>query len=237
MEVSYFMKKFFEKSIIFYIFALYCFVQQTSLAIEHRLPVKVQQYGENYSQTVKKKIKIYYVMRWHDFKVYRISTVEKGVIYGGTPRYILYNKKEIRRPTKEENVILQQEAIQHNNIVVSKKYEQLTHRLAGNLNKTMNIIDETLPPDIPPVIIKYADKYMIKGNDRNIMYLMDWNDQHVYRTCWSRYPSQLHPYAIILYDGNTIRRPSKEEYDNMHSALQDALFNRLNALRLEDNKD
>ena len=92
----------------------------------------------------------------------------------------------------------------------------------------MEIEDCTEPPNIPPALYEYANKYMIKGDDVHFLYLMDWENQHVYRAYWSRYGFILNPLTVILYDGHKIRRPSAEEFKIMLNPMRHAYEQYLN---------
>ena len=71
-------------------------------------------------------------------------------------------------------------------------------------------------------LYKYANKYMIKGKDVEFLYITDWNGQHVYRTYWHRYGFIFNPLTVILYDGHTIKRPSKGEFMILLDPMQHA---------------
>ena len=200
-------------------------------------PKIIKYYVETHIKKHDKNYKVVYIMNWKGSKVYRIISTEKGVIMGGAPTYFLLDGNNVRIPTKEEDRELQLDVLKYCNNKRHLTYLKLEKILQKNAHKRMEIADNTPPPEIPPVIITYADKYMLKGKDRKIFYLMDWNSQHVYRTYWLRYGLLPVPASIILYDGYTIRRPTQEEFKQMRLPMDKALLKRAMELRHQDNKD
>ena len=166
-------------------------------------------------------------MKWHKYRVYRIKKKTYGIVFI-SPHYILFDGKKIIKPTIDEYKKLEWDVRIHTNSKLRKNNKMLTKKLSRNAEKIMEIEDNTKPPEIPQALYKYANKYMIKGNDIEFLYLMDWNGYHVYRTYWKRYGFIFNPLTVILYDGHTIRRPSSEEFDIIKPLLQHAYENYLN---------
>ena len=156
---------------------------------------------------------------------------------GGLPSYILFNGKDVRKPREEESQQLQFDALKYCNQKRYLTYLKLENKLKKNANKVIKTFDNTPPPEVPPAIIEYADKYMLKRKDRRIFYLMDWNGQHVYRTYWLKYGLLPVPSSIILYDEQTIRRPNQEEFKNMRIPMSNAMLKHAMEQAHQDNKD
>ena len=191
-------------------------------ATEKQIPKIVSQYVEAKYQNP--DYKAFYIMKWNNCDVYRIiNSSEKGIVFT-SPIYILYNGKKVYRPTIEEMSILRYDA----RIWQNYKYKK-------DLKKLI-IDDNTEPPNIPPALYTYANKYMRVNKNVKFLYIMDWKDQHVYRTYWSGYSSILNELTIILYDGHTIRRPNKEEFKAMLNPMSRAYENYLRELTRSHNK-
>ena len=176
-------------------------------------------------------------MKWNKYKVYYIKTDKKGIHLTGLPQYILYNGKRARFPTIEEDRVLQTDARNYCNILYKKNYTTLERKLRSKKNKIMKIKISTTPPEVPSAITEYANKYMLKGNDREIFYLTTWNNYQVYRVYWKRYGLLCIPSSIILYDGNVIRRPTQDEFKNLRKPMSDAIEKRAIYLGRQDNTD
>ena len=189
-------------------------------------------------QTAKNEIiNVIYIMKWHKYKVYRIYTAKKGLYTGGAPQYVLFDGKIVRHPTTEEDKILQLDATRFCHKKRYKDYLELSKKLQKKANKTMTLVDKTEPPEVPLAINTYADKYMMKGKGRKIFYLMDWEGQHVYRTYWPHYGLLPVPKSVILYDGNIIRHPTKEEFEKMRIPMEKAYFKRLSRIPYDSTPD
>lgn len=211
-----------KKSFFKIMLILYLLFTCTQITVEakhsDKLPETVKEYiASRYNNS--DKYTAYYVMKWQGCNVYEIINKEQKGIYWGSPTYILYDSKRVIFPTLDERHDLNFDAQVWSNFEHKKKTEKLKKKLLPNANKVMIMDDGTLPPQIPPILKQYANKYMIKGDDVEFLYIMDWEGQHVYRTYWHRYGAIFNPLTVILYDGHTIRRPSKEEFDVMYTPM------------------
>ena len=212
------------------IFISFCFLGTTSVGAAvvnnpEKLPKSVIEYVEQHISDSKYPYNVYYVMKWNGHKVYTIITTRKGIHTTGLPYYILYNGKITRRPTQEENHMLQADARDYSIFKAKKIYKKLDKQLYFGSNKILNINDTDISSkEVPTSVIRYADKYMMRGTDREIFYLMDWNGYHIYRVYWKRYGLKPHRLTIILYDGKTIRRPTEEEFKELKSPMSNAYF-------------
>lgn len=230
------------KHIKFLIFC--CFlvlnIQLYSLAADYgqfdEFPLKVKEYINTHIAN-KDKFKFYYVMKWHGYKIYSIRRITYGIAWGGSEYYILYDGKNVRMPKPEERKQLRLDVRTKYNKSIEKTNRLLTRKLSRNAKKIMKIEDNTPPPQIPPALKIYSDKYMIKGDDVEFLYIMDWKGQHVYKTHWLRYGAVFNPLTVILYDGHTIRRPSKEEFSILYSPMCRAYEKYLIELGRSHNKD
>ena len=206
----------------------------SAVATEKKIPKVVTQYVETKYQNP--NYKAFYIMQWNNCDVYRIiDSSKKGIVFT-SPIYILYNGKKVFRPTIEEISILRYDARIWQNYKYKKDLKKLTKKLSPNFDKKMIIDDNTKPPNIPPALYTYANKYMRVNKNVKFLYIMDWKDQHVYRTYWSGYSSILNELTIILYDGHTIRRPNKEEFKAMLNPMSRAYENYLRELTRSHNK-
>ena len=203
--------------IIFFIFSQISVIAQIN-NYNKIFPSKVNEYIDTHIQN-KEKYKFLYVMRWHKYKVYAIRRITYGIVWGDIEYYILYDGKQVRLPRPEERQQLRHDVRVYYNKSIGKTNRLITRKLSRNANKIMVIDDNTPPPQIPPALKQYTNKYMIKGDDVEFLYIMDWNGQHVYRTYWLRYGSIFNPLTVILYDGHIIRRPSEEEFKLMYTPM------------------
>ena len=192
-----------------------------------KIPNTIIEFAEQRKDYFGNDYSIYYIMKWHKYEVYRIKKKTYGIVYT-SPRYILFDGKKIIKPTIDEYKKLEWDVRLYTNKILSKNNKILTKKLSHNAKKIMEIEDNTEPPEVPQALYKYANKYMIKGDDVGFLYLMDWEGQHVYRTYWKRYGFIFNPLTVILYDGRTIRRPSQLEFDIIKPLLQHAYENYLN---------
>lgn len=232
------MKKFFLISFIITITIIFSNIRiyATNNSTEENMPKAIINYAEGRKDCFGNDYNIYYIMKWHKYKVYRIKKKTYGIVYI-SPFYILFDGKNITVPTIEEYKQLNWDVRIHTNKVLIKNNKILTKKLSRNAQKIMKTEDNTEPPNIPPVLYKYANKYMIKGDDIEFLYLMEWEGQHVYRTYWKRYGFIFNPLTVILYDGHTIRRPSQQEFDVMLSPMQHAYEKYLNEQARLHSKD
>ena len=207
----------------------------SAIATEKKIPKIVSQYVE--TKYKHPNYNAFYIMKWNNCEVYRIiNSSEKGIVFT-SPIYILYNGKKVFRPTIEEMSILKEYVRVWYNHKHKRDLNILTRKLSPNSNKKMVIDDNTEPPNIPPALYTYANKYMRVNKNAKFLYIMDWKDQHVYRTYWSGYSSILNELTVILYDGHTIRRPNKEEFKAMLNPMSRAYVNYLIELTRSHNKD
>lgn len=205
-------------------------------AITGNIPKPVQEFALH-AMNNDRQHKITYIMKWKKYKVYYLRTSRKGIHLTGSPKYILYNGKQARFPTIEEDRVLQTNVRNYCNVKQKKNYTALEQKLSSKKNKTMEIKISATPPEVPSAITEYADKYMLKGKDREIFYLTTWNDYQIYRVYWKRYGFLCVPSSIILYDGSTIRRPTQDEFKKLRKPMNDALEKRAIYLGHQDNKD
>ena len=201
-----------------------------------KIPNTIIEFAEQRKDYFGNDYSIYYIMKWHKYEVYRIKKKTYGIVYTSL-RYILFDGKKIIKPTIDEYKKLEWDVRLYTNKVLRKNNKILTKKLSHNAKKIMEIEDNTEPPEIPQALYKYANKYMIKGDDVGFLYLMDWEGQHVYRTYWKRYGFIFNPLTVILYDGRTIRRPSRQEFDIIKPLLQHAYENYLNEQARLHSKD
>ena len=205
-----------------------------AVATEKNIPKVVTEYIE--SKYKNNNYKAFYVMKWNSCKVYQIvDDSKKGIVYG-SPIYVLFNGKKVFHPSIEEMSILRYDVRVWYNYKYKKDLNKLTKKLSANFDKKMIIDDNTEPPNVPPALYKYANKYMKLNNNIKIYYVMDWKDQHVYRTYWSGYCSIFNEFTVILYDGHIIRRPNNEEFKAMLNPMRQAYKDYLNELTHSRNK-
>lgn len=212
------------------------FIPVSALCVtNNQIPDAVIQYANSYHKN-SEEYDIYYIMKWHKYDVFEIRKKEYGIVFR-TPRYILFDGKFVLIPSIETHKTISWDVRIHTNKVLKKRNKILIKKLSRNAKKIMQIEDNTKPPEIPPTLYKYANKYMIKDENANFIYLMDWNGQHVYRAYWKKHGRAFHPYTIVLYDGHKIRRPSNDEFDEMLSPMQHAYEQYLNEQARLHNKD
>ncbi len=182
------------------------------------------------------KIKIVFIMNWHGYKVFQVIKKEKGIVFDN-PRYWLFkNGKFYKYNIKEYNQLCLDVRL-HQNKEIIKNNKELTKKLLPNEYKIMEIDENMQSVDIQVTLREYAKKYMIKNQEANFLYLLEWNGQHVYRAYWPKYGFLLNRLAVILYDGHIIRRPTKEEFDELLPKMRKAYEEYLNELTHLHNKD
>lgn len=230
------MKQILHKFIIVILLIIGILINSNSaIATEKKIPKTILQYVKTKYQNP--NYNAFYVMKWNNCDVYRIvDSSERGIVFT-SPIYILYNGKKVFRPSAEEMSILKEDVRVWYNHKYKIDLNKLTKKLSPNSNKKMVIDDNTEPPNIPPALYTYANKYMRVNKNVKFLYIMDWKDQHVYRTYWSGYSSILNELTVILYDGHTISRPNKEEFYAIRNPMKKAYEDYLNELTHSHNKD
>ena len=212
------------------------FVYAQDITINTNIPKAVMEFAEQRKDCYGNNYSINYIMKWHGYKVYSIRKKTYGIVYN-SPLYIIYDGKKIVKPRIEEyNQLIWDVQIYTNN-EFNKNNKILTKKLLRNAEKVMDIENSTKPPEIPPALYKYANKYMMRGYNVEFLYIMDWNGYHVYRTYWKRYGFIFNPLTVILYDGHTIRRPTNEEFDIIKDPIRHAYEQYLNEQARLYNKD
>ena len=236
MECNYICKMFIKLSLFILIVTISPFTANAyCLKNEKQIPNAIIQYANSYHKN-SEDYDIYYIMKWHKYDVFEVRKREYGIVFR-TPRYVLFDGKFVLIPSIETHKTISWDVRIHTNKVLKKRNKMLIKKLSHNAEKIIETDEKTKPPNIPNALYKYAKKYMIKNEEPEFIYLMDWHGFYVYRTYWKSFGFPFHRLTTILYDGHTIRRPTTKEFELLEAPMRNAYENYLNEQARLHSKD
>lgn len=201
--------------------------------IKQSFPRAIEEYiTKNYKSN--DEVYLCYIMRWKGYKVYRLKKIYYNKIFT-LPEYLLYKNKTVRVADSEEFQELTYKSIISSNKKRPLHHEILIDTVNKNSNKTMKISNIIEPPNVPPELYQYAYKKIIKEKDVRFVYIMDWNNQHVYWAYWPKY-GMIKPLTIIFCDNKIIRMPTASERKEINDKFTEEFTKKINKMA-EENMD